>query len=56
MKKRDTNYRGLFLVGLSLIVVGTSLISLQPKPVGTVLISIGGLFIIIALRNKKDWK
>jgi hypothetical protein len=56
MKKRDPNYRGMFLIGISLIAVGTSLISLQPKPVGVVFISIGGLFLLISIKNKNKWK
>lgn len=56
MKKRDTNYRGMFLIGISLIAVGTSLISLQPRPAGVVFISVGGLFLIISLKNKDKWK
>ena len=52
MKKREPNYRGLFLIGISLIAIGTCLINLQPKPVGVVFISVGGLFLIISLKNK----
>lgn len=56
MKKREANYRGMFLIGISLIAIGTSLINLQPKPVGIVFISIGGLFLITSLKNKDKWK
>jgi len=56
MKNREPNYRGLFLIGISLIAIGTSFISLQPKPVGVVFISAGGLFLIISLKNKDKWK
>jgi ABC-type enterobactin transport system permease subunit len=55
MKKRDPNYRGMFLVGIILIAIGISLISLQPKPVGIVFISVGGLFLMISLKNKDKW-
>jgi len=53
---KEVNYRGLFLIGISQIAIGTSLIILQPRPVGIVFISIGGLFLIISLKNKERWK
>ena len=56
MEKREPNYRGMFLIGISLIAIGTSLISLQPKPVGVVFISVGSLFLIFSLINKDKWK
>ena len=56
MEKREPNYRGMFLIGISLIAIGTSLISLQPKPVGVVFISVGSLFLIFSLKNKDKWK
>ncbi len=56
MEKRQPNYRGIFLIGISLIAIGTTLISLEPKPVGVVFISVGGLFLIISLKNKDRWK
>ncbi len=52
MQKRNPNFRGLFIIGISLIAIGTSLINLQPKPIGVVLISVGGLFMIMSLKNK----
>ena len=56
MEKRQPNYRGISLIGISLIAIGTTLISLEPKPVGVVFISVGGLFLIISLKNKDRWK
>ena len=56
MEKREPNYRGMFLIGISLIAIGTSLISLQPKAVGVVFISVGSLFLIFSLKNKDKWK
>ncbi len=56
MEKREPNYRGMLLIGISLIAIGTSLISLQPKPVGVFFISVGGLFLIFSLKNKDKWK
>ena len=56
MEKRQPNYRGIFLIGISLIAIETTLISLEPKPVGVVFISVGGLFLIISLKNKDRWK
>ncbi len=50
---RKPNYRGLFIVGIALIAVGTSLINLQPQPVGVVFIAVGGLFILMSMKAKK---
>jgi hypothetical protein len=56
MKKRDPNYGGMFIIGNSLIAGGIALISLQPELVGVVFISVGGLFLMISLKNKDKWK
>ena len=56
MRKRDPNYRGMFILGISLIALGTSFISLQPKPIGPVFIGVGGLFLMSSLKNKDKWQ
>ncbi|MFC1720833.1 hypothetical protein ACFLY0_00520 [Patescibacteria group bacterium] len=56
MEKRKPNYRSMYLTGIALVVVGTSLINLQPQPVGVVFIAVGGLFLISSLKNKDKWK
>ena len=57
MEKRQPNYHGMFLIGISLIAIGTTLISLEPKlPVGVVFISVGGLFLIVSIKNKDKWR
>lgn len=56
-KKREPNYRGLFIIGISLIAVGTSFISLRPKigSLGIVFIAVGGLFMMFSIKNKEKW-
>ena len=56
MKKRDPNYKGMYLIGIALVTVGISLINLQPKPAGLVFIIVGGVFLITSLKNKSKWK
>ncbi len=55
MKNREPNYRGLYVIGISFIAIGTSLISTQPKSAGTAFIALGGVFLIVALKNKEKW-
>jgi hypothetical protein len=53
---KKVNYKGLFLIGISLIVIGTSLLSNDNvKPISIVFISVGGLFVIFSInaKNKK---
>jgi|GEM_PF-4241626 len=55
-KKRPPNFRGFFLIGLSLIVLGTAFIIIRPQAIGPVFIAVGGLFILFGLDQKNKLK
>ena len=50
---KKVNYKGLFLIGISLIAIGASLLSNDNvKPVSIVFIAVGGLFVIFSINEK----
>ena len=55
--KREVNYRGLFILAMSLITLGIILSNYfdHTKSVGIVFISVGGLFLIVSMKNKNKW-
>ena len=47
----------MFILGISLIVLGISFLSIfKGSSVGPVFIAVGGLDVIISLKNKDKWK
>lgn len=57
-KKRGPNYRGLFVLGISFIALGTSFIPMREKlgSLGIVFIALGGLFMMFAVKHKEKWQ
>ena len=57
-QKKPRNYKSLWLLSLSLLVIGIILtINLSMiRPVGFVLLGVGGFGMIWSLSNKKGWE
>ncbi len=55
-KKRDPNYRGLFVLALAFIALGVVFSNQMESRIGIVFIALGGLFLIISFKNKDKWK
>lgn len=54
-QKKDPNYRGLFVIGLGLIGVGLSLSVTNIFAAGISILSVGIVFIIVGVSNRKKW-
>ncbi len=57
MRDKNPNYKGMYILGLALLALGSSFIAIfDGKPTGPVFIAIGGLFLIISIKHKKEWQ
>lgn len=54
-QKREPNYRALFVIGLGLMGAGISLSVIDIFAAGISLLSVGILFFIIGISNRKKW-
>ena len=54
MDKQD--YRKKFLLGIILVGVGITFTNTINRPVGIVLLSMGGLLMLLGAKNKDKWK
>jgi len=56
-QKRPPNYKGLFYLTLFFVALGVVLSNYFDvnKSIGIVFIAVGGLFLIISLKNKDEW-
>jgi hypothetical protein len=57
IKKRKPKYKAMFILGISLIVLGISFLSIfKGSSVGPIFIVVGGLDILISIKNKDKWE
>ena len=56
-RKRDPNYRGLFYLSMVFVALGVVLSNNFDvnESIGIVFIAVGGLFLIISLKNRGKW-
>jgi hypothetical protein len=54
-KTRKSNYRALFVIGLSFMGAGISLSASGLESTGIALLGVGVLFFIIGISNRKHW-
>jgi hypothetical protein len=52
-KKKEPNYRALFVVGLSFTGAGTSLMAAGLEATGIALLALGVVFFIVGISNRK---
>ena len=55
-KNQQPDYRALFMFGIILVGTGVTFLASVNKPLGSVMIAIGGIYMIIAGKNKDKWK
>ncbi len=56
-QKREPNYKGLFYLSMVFVALGVVLSNYFDvnESIGIVFIAVGGLFLIISLKNKDKW-
>ena len=54
-KKREPNFRTLFVIGLGFIGAGTSLYVVGLIATGISILAVGIVFLIIGISNRKKW-
>jgi hypothetical protein len=55
-KKRELNYKGMFIAGILFITLGVVFSSQQNGLLGLSFIILGGAYLVAGLKNKDKWK
>ena len=56
MKTKEPDYRALFGFGIILVGTGVTFLTSVSKPLGSIMIGIGGIYMMMGAKHKDQWR